>query len=258
LRWSWWRRWVYRRRSTVNGPHRADVNSAPVKQLVPVVTPRVSQASPAPDAGVNQLGPRPEAVGHGVQAPVKSGHQSIVAPGEQQQVRLRDCAAAVHALGDFIGVGGDAHRVRPGCMAPDGPQLSKESCCLPQSASVFDDSVIARDPDEPRFGHRAGCPAFAVDMRWSRKGHNDMHVEQADHASSIASRTISGVIGRASGRTSNVGRPVDADVECRSASPRRARSETMNPRGRTCSRDSLWATARTWSSISRVVRVKSG
>ena len=78
-------------------------------QFVPVVTPRLSRASPVPDAGVNQFCPRPKTVGHGAQAPVQGGNLAIVAAGEQQQVRVRDRAAAVHALGDLIGVVGDAH-----------------------------------------------------------------------------------------------------------------------------------------------------
>lgn len=94
-----------------------------------------------------------------------------------------------------------------------------------------------------------------VDMGWPAESDEEIHVEEVYQTSSSASRTKSGVIGVESGRTSKVGSPVSVDVECRSASPRRANSETMEPSDRPCSRDKVRATAKTWSSISRVVRI---
>jgi len=94
-----------------------------------------------------------------------------------------------------------------------------------------------------------------VNMGWPAQSDKEIHVEEAYHPSSSASRTISGVIGAESGRTSKVGRPVAVDDECRSASPRRANSETMEPSERPCSRDNVRATAKTWSSITSVVRM---
>ena len=215
----------------------------------------------------DQLGLRPKAAGQSEESTIESGDLAIVAAGEQQQMSVGHCTAAMHALSKHVSMVGDTDRIRPECMTTDGPEAGEEMRCLAGRARVGNHPVIARNSDKSRFGNRARCPPFemvgqkpfgrrcVVHVRRPGECNEDIDVKETHQASSIASRTISSVIGRASGRTSNVGRPVTAEVECRSSRPQRANSETIEPRERPCSRDNARATARTRSSMSRVVRM---
>ena len=59
--------------------------------------------------------------------------------------------------------------------------------------------MVGQEP----FGRRG-----VVDVCRPGERNEDIDIKEAPQASSIASRTISNVIGRESGRTSNVGSPV--------------------------------------------------
>ena len=116
-------------------------------------------------------------------------------------------AAAVHALGQCVSMVGHTHRVRPERVTTDGPESGQEMRRLAWCARVTDHPMVARDSDESRFGNGARRPPFemvrkkpfgrrhVVNMRWPGQGNEDIDVKEAHQASSIASRTISGVIG---------------------------------------------------------------
>ena len=74
----------------------------------------------------DQRCPRRRTLGQGEESSIEGGNLAIVASGEQQQMGVSHCAAAVHALGKRVSMVGDTHRVRRERVTTDGPETAQE------------------------------------------------------------------------------------------------------------------------------------
>jgi len=148
-------------------------------------------------------------------------------------------------------------------------ELGQKARGLTGSCSIGKHVRTTRDTNQVGFGHRGCGPPVCVNCREPLRGGSVMHVsrpgerdqniriQQIRHQSSSGSRTISDVTGSASGTSAKVGKgdfqPVDGLPGGRS--PRRASSETADPREMPFSWANARAEARTRSAMSNVVGI---
>lgn len=137
--------------------------------------------------------------------------------------------------------------VGPEGMAGQLDDPSELSEGLNRHQSIGRDSRIGNRAYEPGLSRGTGRPAplssareppvrrFVVDVGWPRKSHENVDVEEANHAlelSSRALRTISDVTGGDPGGSRITGKPLRVRFEAPRADerPRRTRRETTRPR----------------------------
>lgn len=191
-----------------------------------------------------------------------------MANGKRQQVRIGDLPVTGQPLEPHLGRPCQIEVVRPELVPGeigDGPQDRRR---FPRRSRVGKDLPIRGNADEaglrdgssrPRGGRSVGEPVDRTTMMnvgRPRERHQHVDVEQRRHESSLAARTISGVIGGLSRSTTKpgIGRSVSTG---RGRPPRRARSDSAAPSETRRSCASARAMARTSSSTFSVVRIRS-
>lgn len=98
-----------------------------------------------------------------------------VARGKGEQQRICHLAVALEVFEGHLRTRGYRYVVRPESMPLNASQCPEDAEGLADAAGVGDDPPVARDPDEPSLGERAGRPTGAVPVgepgagagRWS-------------------------------------------------------------------------------------------
>jgi hypothetical protein len=202
------------------------------------------------------------------QSAVERHEASLVADGEAHQMRVSDLLVTDDARERDPARLGKPDIVSPEVMMRQGRDAAQQRRGLLRGHRSRNGSGIGGDADESQFDQGRGGPSVpgmsgepavspgVMHMIGPRQRHDHVDVEQGHHqVSSSASRTISGVSGRASGGTLNTGNPLD-DVAGRAGlRARRASRERILPTLLRSIAARLFTASYTSSSRWRVVRM---
>lgn len=199
---------------------------------------------------------------------VERDEPAAVPAGERQQMCIGNLPVAGQLLERNLRRPYQVEVVRPEFVAGETRDGAQHRGCFTRGPSVAQYSPVRGDPDEPGLRDRGGRPcgrrvigepangAMVMYVGGPRKGHQHVDIQQRRHESSLAARTISGVMGGLSRSTTKPGIERSAATE-RGRLPRRANSDSATPSEtpRSCAR--ARALARTSSSTFKVVRIAS-